>query len=214
MSKTLQITQIQGDDYHLVWQRMRSFTDTRDASVSDQLWLTEHQPVFTFGQAGKPEHLLMAGDIPVHYIDRGGQVTYHGPGQLMAYLLIDLKRLGLGVRQLVTAMEQAVIAVLKLYQIEATALSDAPGVYVDGAKISALGLRIRRGCSYHGLALNIDMDLSPFKQINPCGYAGMAVTDCRRLGITASFECLQKQLIEQLCHQLVYVETEWLSETK
>jgi len=155
---------------------MRELTDTRDEGTADQLWLVEHEPVFTQGQAGKPEHLLMPGDIPVVQTDRGGQVTYHGPGQVVLYPLIDVKRCRLGVRDLVSALENAVIAVLAEQGIEARARPDAPGVYVGEAKIASLGLRIRRGASYHGVALNVDADLSPFARINPCGYAGMAMT--------------------------------------
>ncbi len=155
---------------------MRELTDTRDEATADQLWLVEHEPVFTQGQAGKPEHLLMPGDIPVVQTDRGGQVTYHGPGQVVLYPLIDVKRCRLGVRDLVSALENAVIAVLAEQGIEARARPDAPGVYVGEAKIASLGLRIRRGASYHGVALNVDADLSPFARINPCGYAGMAMT--------------------------------------
>jgi lipoyl(octanoyl) transferase len=155
---------------------MRELTDTRDETTADQLWLVEHDPVFTQGQAGKPEHLLMPGDIPVVQTDRGGQVTYHGPGQVVLYPLLDVRRSRLGVRDLVSALENAVIAVLAEQGIEARARADAPGVYVGEAKIASLGLRIRRGASYHGVALNVDADLSPFARINPCGYAGMAMT--------------------------------------
>lgn len=155
---------------------MRDLTDTRDETTADQLWLVEHDPVFTQGQAGKPEHLLMPGDIPVVQTDRGGQVTYHGPGQVVLYPLLDVRRSRLGVRDLVSALENAVIAVLAEQGIEARARPDAPGVYVGEAKIASLGLRIRRGASYHGVALNVDADLSPFARINPCGYAGMAMT--------------------------------------
>lgn len=162
--------------YEPVWQAMRDFTDRRDAESPDQFWLVEHDPVFTQGRAGKPEHLLMPGDIPVVQSDRGGQVTYHGPGQVVLYPLIDVRRAGLGVRDLVTALEQAVIALLAELGVEARARSDAPGVYVGENKIASLGLRIRRGASFHGVALNVDGDLSPFQRINPCGYAGMAMT--------------------------------------
>ncbi|WP_444677326.1 lipoyl(octanoyl) transferase LipB [Halomonas sp. E19] len=162
--------------YEPVWQAMRDFTDQRDGATPDQFWLVEHPPVFTQGQAGKPEHLLMPGDIPVVLTDRGGQVTYHGPGQVVLYPLLDVRRGGLGVRELVTALEQAVISVLADYAITAQARADAPGVYVGEAKIASLGLRIRRGASFHGVALNVDGDLAPFSRINPCGYAGMAMT--------------------------------------
>jgi lipoyl(octanoyl) transferase len=155
---------------------MHDFTDRRDADTTDELWLVEHPPVFTQGQAGKPEHLLAPGDIPVIQVDRGGQVTYHGPGQIVAYPLLDLRRKNIGVRQLVRGIEKALIAVLKIYGVEAGTRMDAPGVYVNGEKIAALGLRIRRGCSFHGLAFNIYMDLEPFERINPCGFRDLPVT--------------------------------------
>lgn len=157
-------------DYHESWQAMRDFTNQRDTQTEDELWLIEHPPVFTQGQAGKPEHILDTSSIPIVQTDRGGQVTYHGPGQLVAYPLLDLKRLKLGVRDLVTALEKTVIELLYNYGIQSAAKADAPGVYVEGKKIASLGLRVRRGCSYHGVAINIDMDLTPFLQINPCGY--------------------------------------------
>ena len=165
---------------------MHQFTDRRDADTPDELWLVEHHPIFTQGQAGKAEHLLMPGDIPVVQSDRGGQVTYHGPGQQVMYVLIDLKRRKLGVRQLVTAIEQTVVDTLAHYDVEAYARPDAPGVYVAGKKICSLGLRIRQGCSFHGLALNIAMDLAPFLRINPCGYAGLEMTQLSafREGVT------------------------------
>ncbi|MBW6391516.1 lipoyl(octanoyl) transferase LipB [Billgrantia antri] len=162
--------------YLPVWRAMRELTDGRSETTPDQFWLVEHEPVFTQGQAGKPEHLLMPGDIPVVQTDRGGQVTYHGPGQVVLYPLLDVRRTRLGVRDLVSAIEGAVIALLAEQGIEAHARPDAPGVYVGDAKIASLGLRIRRGASYHGVALNVDADLAPFQRINPCGYAGMAMT--------------------------------------
>ena len=164
-------------DYEPVWRAMQTFTDQRDEQASDELWLVEHPAVFTQGQAGKAEHVLAPGDIPVVQVDRGGQVTYHGPGQIVAYPLIDIRRLGMGVRALVTAIEQAIVEVLAAYDVGAAPRADAPGVYVDGAKIASLGLRIRRGKSFHGLALNINMDLEPFQRINPCGFQGLNVTD-------------------------------------
>ena len=166
-------------DYMPVWDAMREFTAARTPATPDELWLLPHAPVFTQGQAGKPEHLLQTGDIPVVQIDRGGQVTYHGPGQLVVYLLLDVRRSGLGVRELVERIEQSVIDLLAARGIAAEAQRKAPGVYVNGAKIAALGLRIRQGCSYHGLSFNIDMDLGPFGRINPCGYQGMRVTQLR-----------------------------------
>ncbi|MBX9705056.1 MAG: lipoyl(octanoyl) transferase LipB [Gammaproteobacteria bacterium] len=168
-------------DYQSAWQQMRDFTDARTDTTPDEIWLLQHPPVFTQGQAGKAEHLLNPGDIPVIQTDRGGQVTYHGPGQLVAYTLIDIERAGLNTRQLVQKLEQALIALLAEYKITAHTKSGAPGVYVNDAKIASIGLRVRNGCSYHGLALNIDMDLEPFGRINPCGYAGMAVTQLNDL---------------------------------
>ena len=169
-------------DYGVIWSEMRAFTDGRSEETPDELWLLQHLPVFTLGQAGRPEHLLDPGATPVVQSDRGGQVTYHGPGQIIAYVLVDLHRAGLGVKGLVHLLEGAVIALLAGYGIEAQARTDAPGVYVAGAKIASLGLRVRRGCSYHGLSLNVDMDLEPFGRINPCGYPGLAVTQIADLG--------------------------------
>ncbi|WP_255840540.1 lipoyl(octanoyl) transferase LipB [Pseudomonas benzenivorans] len=160
---------------------MRRLTAERDESTPDEIWLLQHPRVFTQGQAGKPEHLLSPGDIPVIQVERGGQVTYHGPGQLVAYLMLDLRRLDLGVRELVTAMEQSLVDVLASYSVVAAPKADAPGVYVEGAKIASLGLRIRNGRSFHGLALNVDMDMSPFWRINPCGYAGLKMVQLRDL---------------------------------
>lgn len=168
-------------DYVPVWDAMRTLTQARTADSPDELWLLSHQAVFTQGQAGKPEHLLFPGDIPVVQIDRGGQVTYHGPGQLVAYVLMDVRRSGIGVRDLVESIEQSVIDVLAAFGLQGESQRKAPGVYVNGAKIAALGLRIRQGCSYHGLSFNIDMDLSPFGRINPCGYAGLEVAQLRDL---------------------------------
>ncbi|TLF46084.1 lipoyl(octanoyl) transferase LipB [Halomonas urmiana] len=193
--------------YGPVWQAMRTLTDERDAETPDQFWLVEHDPVFTQGQAGKPEHLLMPGDIPVVATDRGGQVTYHGPGQVVLYPLLDVRRARLGVRELVTALEQAVIALLAEHGVTAHARPDAPGVYVGEAKIASLGLRIRRGASFHGVALNVDGDLAPFSRINPCGYAGMAMTrladlchDCT--GVEAVGERLAECLARELGREL------------
>jgi len=163
-------------DYQETLAAMRRFTDERGADTPDELWLLQHPRVFTQGQAGRAEHVLAPGDIPVVQVDRGGQVTYHGPGQWVVYVLVDLKRRGLGVRELVNLIERAIVAVLAAYGIDAAADSSRPGVYVDGAKIASLGLRVRRGCSYHGLALNVNLDLEPFARINPCGYEGLAVT--------------------------------------
>ncbi|QJQ94104.1 MULTISPECIES: lipoyl(octanoyl) transferase LipB [Halomonadaceae] len=176
LSRPVKVFLLGRQPYLPVWQAMRGLTDSRDGDTQDQIWVVEHDPVFTQGQAGKPEHLLLPGDIPVVQTDRGGQITYHGPGQLVLYPLIDVRRARLGVRDLVSALEQTVIDVLAEQGIEAHARPDAPGVYVGEAKIASLGLRIRRGCSFHGVALNLDMELSPFTRINPCGYAGLQMT--------------------------------------
>ncbi len=165
--------------YEAAWREMREFTDARRADTQDQLWLLQHPPVFTLGQAGRPEHLLAAGEVPVVRSDRGGQVTYHGPGQWVAYLLLDIRRRKLGARELVDALERSLVRLLADYGIRSAPRPRAPGVYVDGGKIAALGLRVRRGCTYHGLALNVDMDLEPFARINPCGHAGLRVTSMR-----------------------------------
>jgi len=185
-------------DYEPVWRAMQTFTDQRDENTADELWLVEHPPVFTQGQNGKPEHLLDTGDIPVIQIDRGGQVTYHGPGQLVLYCLLNLNRLGLGVRSLVTQIEISIIEFLGGYGIEAVARKNAPGVYVDAAKIAALGLRIRKGCCYHGLSLNIDMDLGPFSGINPCGLEGQAVTQMADFDISIDIEQAGRELADLL----------------
>lgn len=194
------------------WQAMQTFTDRRDASTPDEIWLLQHEAVYTQGQAGKAEHLLHATEIPVVQSDRGGQITYHGPGQLIAYLLLDVRRKGLGVRQLVTAMEQAVIGVLASSGIDAAAKPDAPGVYVNGAKIASLGLRIRRGCSFHGLALNVNLDLTPFTHINPCGYAGLAMTSTALLGGPRHVAEAEPLLLAELTRQLDY--TTWTELTE
>lgn len=192
--------------YEPTWQAMQRFTNQRDAATGDEIWLLQHAPVFTQGQAGKAEHLLLPGDIPVVQVDRGGQVTYHGPGQLVAYLLLDVRRLNIGVRELVTRIEQSLVDLLAGYGIEAMAKPDAPGVYVDGAKIASLGLRIRNGRSFHGLALNVDMDLEPFGRINPCGHAGLAMTQMRDLIGPLEFAEVSARLREQLVSHLDYAE--------
>lgn len=189
-------------DYVDIWQRMQQFTDSRDDSTPDELWLLEHEPVFTQGQAGKAEHLLFPGEIPVVQVDRGGQVTYHGPGQLVVYVLLNIKRRNLGVRQLVNLIEQAIVDTLAIHQINAYAKADAPGVYVDEKKIASLGLRIRKGCSFHGLALNVDMDLTPFQRINPCGYAGMQMIQTKDVGGPACMADAKQQLTHQLLRLL------------
>lgn len=190
-------------EYEPVWRAMQSFTDGRDINTPDELWLVEHPPVFTQGQAGRAEHVLAPGDIPVIQVDRGGQVTYHGPGQIVAYPLIDIKRLKMGVRELVTAIEQAIINVLKSYSVDAQPMADAPGVYVDGVKIASLGLRIRRGRSFHGLAFNINMDLEPFQRINPCGFEGLQVTNLSAFAEVSMAE-VEDRLINGLCEVLGY----------
>jgi lipoyl(octanoyl) transferase len=181
---------------------MRELTLARDASTPDEIWLLEHSPVFTLGQASKPEHLLAPGDIPVVQSDRGGQVTYHGPGQLIAYVMVDLHRLGYGVRSLVDRIEHSIIATLAGYGIEAHARRDAPGVYVGARNIGSLGLRVRHGRSYHGLSLNVNMDLEPFARINPCGYAGLQMTQICELGGPSDLESVARDLIPQLLRQL------------
>jgi lipoyl(octanoyl) transferase len=185
-------------DYRATWEAMQQFTAQRSADTRDEIWLLQHSPVFTQGQAGKPEHLLDAHGIPVVKIDRGGQITYHGPGQIVMYLLLDLRRWQLNVRQLVRLMEQAVIDLLAEYGIAARGREDAPGVYVDNAKIAALGLKIKNGCCYHGLSFNVDMDLAPFGYINPCGYAGLRVTQARDAGIAAPMDELEQRLAHHL----------------
>lgn len=189
-------------DYEPTFQAMQDFTAARTAETPDELWIVEHPPVFTLGQAGKPEHILEEVGIPVVKIDRGGQVTYHGPGQVVIYLLLDLQRLKIKVRELVTAIEQAVIDFLATHGIAAHRRDGAPGVYVGDAKVAALGLKIRNGCSYHGLSLNVDMDLYPFTAINPCGYAGLKVTQTRDLGIPLSAHEAGEQLSQHLLRQL------------
>ncbi|MDD3447727.1 MAG: lipoyl(octanoyl) transferase LipB [Gammaproteobacteria bacterium] len=198
----LRVRRLGRTGYRPTWEAMRTFTDGRGPETPDELWLTEHPPVFTLGQAGKPEHLLDPGAIPVIRVDRGGQVTYHGPGQVMAYLLLDLKRRGLGVRELVERLEQAVIDLLAAHGIEAHGRRDAPGVYVGGAKIAALGLRIRHGRSYHGLSLNVAMDLEPFGRINPCGHPGLEVTQLSALGGPAELERVADELAAHLARVL------------
>ncbi|MAR91466.1 MAG: octanoyltransferase [Pseudomonadales bacterium] len=197
-------------DYATTWQAMKSLTDRRTAATLDEIWLLQHPPVFTQGQAGKAEHLLAPGDIPVIQVDRGGQVTYHGPGQLVGYLLVDLRRKGLGARDLVSRIEQAIVATLAELEICAAPRSDAPGVYVAARKIASLGLRIRRGCSFHGLALNIDMDLEPFQRINPCGYQGMEMTQVRDYVSQPNPDRISARLAHHLIDQLEYTDCQHL----
>jgi lipoyl(octanoyl) transferase len=187
--------------YEPVWRAMQRFTDLRDDASVDEVWVVEHDPVFTLGQAGKPEHVLMPGDIPVLHVDRGGQVTYHGPGQIVVYPLLDLKRLKTGVRDYVCRIEQAVIDTLAEWNIQAARRDGAPGVYVNDAKVAALGIRVRRGCTFHGLAFNAAMDLEPFGRINPCGYAGLQVTSVLDLGGPSSMEIMKPVLLDAMATQ-------------
>jgi lipoyl(octanoyl) transferase len=189
-------------DYLPTWQAMQRFTDERDADTEDELWLLQHPPVFTLGMAADPSHVLAAGDIPVVQTDRGGQVTYHGPGQLVLYALLDLRRNGLGVRDLVMLLERAVIEFVGAHGVQAEGRRDAPGVYVSGRKLASVGMRIRRGASYHGLALNVDLDLSPFARINPCGMAGMQVTQLADLGVPGTVEEVGERLADWLVTQV------------
>jgi len=196
--------------YLETWEAMKRFTAERDATTADELWCLEHSRVFTQGQAGKPEHILMPGDIPVIQVDRGGQVTYHGPGQLVVYLLLDLTRKKLGVRALVDGIEQAIVRTLAELGIESAPRPDAPGVYVNAAKIASLGLRVRRGCSFHGLALNVNMDLEPFTRINPCGHPGMAMCQVRDFWPEATVADLEARLVRHLVNGLGYSRTRFL----
>lgn len=212
MQHQLVVKRLGRQDYEPVWKAMHEFTDQRTDDTPDEVWLVEHNPVFTQGQAGKAEHLINTGDIPVVQSDRGGQVTYHGPGQLVAYFLINLRRKKLGVRDLVTHIENLVINTLKAYNIDSAARPDAPGVYVDGKKICSLGLRIRKGCSFHGLALNVNMDLGPFLRINPCGYEGMEMVQVSQIGGPEDIEAVEKQLIQELVTLLDYEQVEFSTE--
>jgi len=189
-------------DYVGTWRAMQDFTAQRNADSENELWLLQHLPIYTVGLNGKPENMPQDCTIPVVKTDRGGQITYHGPGQILAYLLLDLRRLGIGTRALVRRMEQSVIDLLEGYFIKAQSRVDAPGVYVNGAKIAALGLRVRQGCCYHGLALNVEMDLQPFRAINPCGYPGLQVTQLRDLGVDDSLDQVSKKLSEKLIYHL------------
>lgn len=198
-------------EYRPIWQKMQAFTDVRSSATTDEIWLTEHLPVFTQGQAGKEEHVLFPGDIPVVPVDRGGQVTYHGPGQLMMYILLDIRRRKLGVRHLVTALEECIVLTLSESGIFAYAKKDAPGVYVDEKKVCSVGLRIRKGCSFHGLAFNVNMDLGPFSRINPCGYAGLEMTDSARLDAVSNMADAKHLVVTHFCqllniHPLLYKE--------
>jgi lipoyl(octanoyl) transferase len=189
-------------DYVPLWHEMQEFTDTRDENTPDEIWFVEHPAVFTMGLNASKEHLLAPGDIPVVQIDRGGQVTFHGPGQLMIYPLLDIKRSNTGVRTLVTALEQSVVDLVAEYEVTAVARADAPGVYVAGNKLASVGLRIRRGSSFHGMALNVNVDLEPFSRINPCGYAELEMTDLKRLGINLELEESSQKLLPHLLAHL------------
>jgi lipoyl(octanoyl) transferase len=197
--------------YEPLWRRMQAFTDERQADTADELWFCEHPSVFTLGLNARREHLLAPGDIPVVQVDRGGQVTYHGPGQLMIYPLIDIRRARLGVRELVTGLEQSVVDLVADFGLRAAARPEAPGVYVEGRKIASVGLRIRRGASFHGMALNIDVDLEPFSRINPCGFRDLEVTDLRALGITASRADIESRVCELLLGRLGLAQAKKIS---
>jgi lipoyl(octanoyl) transferase len=200
---TLRVRKLGRVDYQPVWRAMQRFTDERTELTVDELWLLEHSPVFTQGQAGKAEHLLAPGDIPVVQVDRGGQVTYHGPGQIVAYPLVDIRRRHIGVRDLVSRIEEAIIQVLNQYGVQGERLAGAPGIYVNGAKIASLGLRVRRGCAFHGLAFNVDMDLEPFQRINPCGFHGLEITQLVSFS-AVKLRDVEDLLVDQLARQLGY----------
>ena len=202
LAATITVRNLGLQDYEPLWRAMQRFTDTRTPETADEIWFTEHPPVFTLGINAKREHLLATGDIPIVQIDRGGQVTYHGPGMLMIYPLIDLKRLGLGVRDLVTALEQSVVDLAACYGIDARARPDAPGVYAGDSKFASVGLRIRRGASYHGMALNVRVDLEPFLRINPCGYAGLEMTDLATLGGDSNLDAVRDKLLPHFLEHL------------
>ncbi|TMP43646.1 octanoyltransferase [Pseudoalteromonas citrea] len=203
--KSVIVRQLGRRSYEPIWHKMQSFTDTRDEHSHDEIWLVEHDPIFTQGQAGKAEHLLAPGNIPVLKVDRGGQVTYHGPGQQMMYVLFNLRRLNIGVRELVTWLEECIIDYLAELNIQAYAKADAPGVYVNDSKIASLGLRVRRGCSFHGLALNVNMDMDPFLRINPCGYAGMNMVQTSDLNGLSNMKDVGDGLIK---HMLLRLQVE------
>ena len=211
MGETLGFRELGILPYEPTWHAMQRFTAEREPGTPDEVWLLEHQRVFTQGQAGKAEHVLFPGDIPVVQVDRGGQVTYHGPGQLVAHLMLDVRRSGIGVRDLVSRIEQSLIGLLDSYGVTAVSKPDAPGVYVDGAKIASLGLRIRNGRSFHGLALNVDMDLEPFRRINPCGYAGMAMTQLSQLAGPIALADVRERLRGELVERLGYAAQKTLT---
>ncbi len=200
--RAVEIRSLGRREFEPLWRSMQAFTDSRGDQTPDEIWFTEHPPVFTLGLNASREHVLAPGDIPVIQIDRGGQVTYHGPGQLMVYPLVDLKRAGLGVRDLVTALEQSIVDLAAQYNIVAASRADAPGVYVQGKKIGSVGLRVRRNSSYHGMALNVDMDLEPFTRINPCGFEDLEVTDLAALGVTKDLSEVARDLEPYLLRHL------------
>lgn len=204
--QTLHIRRFGRSDYEQTWHAMQAFTTSRTPDTADELWLTEHDSVYTLGLNRRDVRLPEREDIPLILVDRGGKITYHGPGQIVVYLMLDLKRKGLTIRQLVSAMENAIIGLLDDFGLKAQARLDAPGVYVDGCKIASLGLRLKNQCSYHGLALNVDMDLAPFAAIDPCGYQGLQVAQLLDLGITLPPQQIADRLLEQLTHQLNYAE--------
>lgn len=211
-TERLVIRNLGRQDYVTCWRAMQTFTNERQDETPDEIWLVEHDPVFTQGQNGKPENILAAGSIPIIKTDRGGQVTYHGPGQLIAYVLVDMKRKKLNVRQMVTALENAMIQLLATHHIEAQAKREAPGIYVDHKKIGSVGLRIRRGCSYHGLALNVDMDLQPFTRIHPCGYPKLLMTQVSDFQPNIDITRIQSELITELTNTLEYTHTPFRQE--
>jgi len=204
-TRQLRVRQLGLADYEPVWHAMQDFTDQREEHTVDELWLVQHPPVFTQGQAGKAEHVLAPGDIPVIQVDRGGQVTYHGPGQIVAYPLLDIRRRGLGVRELVNRIEESIIRVLEQYKVKGERREGAPGIYVSDEKIASLGLRVRRGRTFHGLAFNIDMDLEPFQRINPCGYEGLRVTQLSAMA-AVDFSEVESRLVDSISYQLGYSE--------
>ena len=202
LNQTITIRDLGRQDYVPLWHAMQQFTDARTETTGDEIWFTEHPPVFTMGLNASQDHLLAPGDIPVVQIDRGGQVTFHGPGQLMIYPLLDLRRSNMGVRTLVTALEQSVVDLVADFDIDAASRADAPGVYVSGDKLASVGLRIRRGCSFHGMALNVAIDLEPFSRINPCGYAELKMTDLKTLGVDLNLREVWPRLLPHFLHQL------------
>lgn len=202
MKEGVLVKKINKNDYHAIWQDMMNFTNSRDESTPDEIWLVEHSPVFTQGQAGRPEHVLNPGNIPIVQTDRGGQITYHGPGQLVVYPLINLRRRKIGIKQYVAILEQSTIQLLADYDIKAEIQAGAPGVYVDGAKICSIGLRVRRRCTYHGLALNVNMDLEPFSRINPCGFQHLRMTQIKDFCKDVNFTGVEKKITTYLLKNL------------